>query len=91
MQDSVWFAVRGVEILGGLSLCLQTVEFLFLRDALGEKGVWAYAVQRDDLAHSSHGLQALFAFLSREPVYALHLVLRLLAALYLMVLVRLPH
>ena len=48
MQDSVWFAVRGVEILGGLSLCLQTVEFLFLRDALGEKGVWAYAVQRDD-------------------------------------------
>lgn len=85
MQDSVWFAVRGVEILGGLSLCLQTVEFLFLRDALGEKGVWAYAVQRDDLAHSSHGLRALFAFLSREHVYALHLVLRLLAALYLMV------
>ena len=85
MQDSVWFAVRGVEILAGLSLCLQTVEFLFLRDALGEKGVWAYAVQRDDLAHSSHGLRTLFAFLSREPVYALHLVLRLLAALYLMV------
>ncbi len=85
MQDRLWLAVRGVEILTGLSLCLQTVEFLFLRHALGEKGVWSYAVQRDDLAHSSHGMRTLFAFLSREDVYGLHLVLRLLAALYLMV------
>ena len=85
MLNSVWLAVRGVEILGGFSLCLQTVEFLFLRHALGENGVWAFAVQRDDLAHSSHGLRSLFAFLSREHVYALHLVLRLLAALYLIV------
>lgn len=85
MQDSVWLAVRGVEILAGLSLCLQTVEFLVLRDALGAKGVWAYSVQRDDLAHTSKRVQWLFAFLSRENVYAVHLVLRLLAALVLMV------
>ncbi len=85
MVMSLGMAARSVEILCGLSLIIQTIEFLNLREALGPQGVWTYAIGRDDLAHASQPVQNLFAFLAREDVWLLHLVLRLLAALVLII------
>ena len=73
-------ALRIMQALAGLSLAVQTLEFLRLRTALSESGVWAWSVQRGDLAHASGATRALFAFLSDERVHALHLALRLAAA-----------
>ena len=85
MVMSLGMAARSVEILCGLSLIIQTIEFLNLREALGPQGVWTYAIGRDDLAHASKPVQNLFTFLAREDVWLLHLVLRLLAALVLII------
>lgn len=80
MQITLSLAARSVEILCAISLIIQTVEFLSMRAPLGSRGVWTYDVGRDDLAHASRPVQALFAFLSREDVWLGHLILRLCAA-----------
>ncbi len=85
MAMSLALASRSVEILCGISLIIQTLEFLNLREALGPRGVWTYAIGRDDLAHASKPVQSLFAVLAREDVWLAHLVLRLLAALVLVI------
>ncbi|MCX7317731.1 MAG: hypothetical protein NTZ22_13130 [Hyphomicrobiales bacterium] len=85
MVMSLGMAARSVEILCGLSLIIQTLEFLNLPEALGPQGIWTYAIGRDDLAHASKPVQNLFAFLAREDVWLLHLVLRLMAALVLII------
>jgi hypothetical protein len=85
MDEVLVWSVRGVEILCGLSLCLQTLEFLCLQPAMSENGVWGFDVQGDDLAHASPWLRRIFTFLARPNVYRWHLVSRLLAGLLLMI------
>jgi hypothetical protein len=85
MDDALAWSVRGVELLCGLSLTIQTVEFLCLQPAMSERGVWGIDVQGDDLSHASPWLRQIFTVLARPNVYRWHLVLRLVAALILMV------
>ena len=76
-------ALALMRALCALSLVVQTLEFLRLRAPLGPEGVWSFAVQQGDLAHARAPVRALFMVLSRPPVHAAHLVLRLVAALLL--------
>lgn len=85
MQTPLSLAARSVEILCGVSLIIQTIEFLNLREPLSARGIWTYAVGRDDLSHATRLTQSLFAFLSREDVWFGHLILRLAAALVLVI------
>jgi len=78
-------AARSVEALCGVSLIIQTIEFLALREPLSARGVWTYAIGQDDLAHASRVTQRLFAFLSRDEIWLGHLVMRLLASLALLI------
>ena len=80
MEASLFLAIRCVEVLCGISLIIQTFEFLALREPLSARGVWTYAIGRDDLAHASASTQRLFAFLSRDHVWLAHLYLRILAS-----------
>lgn len=73
-------ALRIMQALAGLSLAVQTLEFLRLRTALSERGVWAWSVQQGDLAHASRATRTVFGFLSDERVHAAHLFLRLAGA-----------
>ena len=84
MQASLFIAGRSVEVLCGISLIIQTIEFLRLREPLSTHGVWTYAIGRDDLAHASKFTQRLFAFLSRDKLWLAHLILRLLASVVLL-------
>ena len=83
METPLHLAARGVEILCGFSLIIQTLEFLRLSEPLSARGVWTYAVGRDDLAHASGLTRRFFDFLSQDKVWRAHLVLRLLACLAL--------
>ena len=85
MESSRLLAGRLVEALCGVSLIIQTIEFLMLREPLSARGVWTYAIGRDDLAQASGFARRLFAILSRDGVWLAHLVLRLLACLVLVV------
>ena len=85
MQNTLSLAARSVEILCGISLIIQTVEFLNLRAPLSAQGVWTYEIGRDDLAHASWPMQGLFGFLAREDVWLGHLMLRLCAACALVI------
>ena len=85
MQEPMQIAARGVEILCGVSLIIQTVEFLNLRGPLSARGVWSYEIGQDDLAHASGVVRRFFAFVSREDLWFAHLALRLLASLALVV------
>jgi len=85
VQLSLAFAARGVEILCGLGLIIQTIEFLNLRGPLSARGVWSYEIGQDDLAHASRLVRAFFCFVSREDVLFAHLALRLVASLALVV------
>ena len=85
MSASLPLAARGVEILCGVSLIIQTLEFLNLRSPLSARGVWSYDIGQGDLAHASRLVRGLFAFLSRDDMWFGHLALRLLASLALVV------
>ena len=85
MLTPVFLAGRSVEVLCGVSLIIQTIEFLALREPLSARGVWTYAIGRDDLAHASRLTQRFFAFLSRDHLWLAHLCLRLLAAAALVI------
>ena len=84
MEDFL-LAGRSVAALCGISLIIQTLEFLRLREPMSESGVWSYAIGRDDLAHASGAMRAFFGFLSREDVWRAHLLLRLLACFVLII------
>ena len=83
MDPILTLAARSTELLCAFSLCLQTVEFFWLREPLSERGIWAFSVQKGDLAHASSWVQQLFAILSKDSVHILHLCLRLIAVLCL--------
>lgn len=79
MQE-LMIAARAFECLLGLSLLLQTLEYLRMSAATADKGVWSWPVQRQDVAHAPARLQSLFDGLYAERVHRLHLVLRGAAA-----------
>lgn len=85
MPPSLFLAARSVEILCGVSLILQTIEFLALREPLSARGVWTHAIGRGDLAHASGITQRLFALLYQDHLWLAHLCLRLLAACALVI------
>jgi hypothetical protein len=83
MSDGLTLSIRGCEILCGISLLIQTLEFLRLTSVTAPKGVWAYEIQGGDLSHASPYIQAFFGFMARELIYRWHLILRLFATLAL--------
>lgn len=85
MSDPLFLASRSVEVLCGISLIIQTLEFLRLREPLSLRGVWTFEIGRDDLAHASGIVQGLFRFLAKDNVWLAHLLLRLAASLALIV------
>ncbi|NDC10589.1 MAG: hypothetical protein EBZ75_14865, partial [Oxalobacteraceae bacterium] len=70
-------AVRLFECLGAISLLIQTIEFLRLSAETSPVGVWAWWVQRGDLAHATPTTQKLFDILFTEGALRAHLALRL--------------
>ncbi len=79
-MNELYLAVRSLEALLGISLLIQTLEFLRLQPAQAAPGLWAWSVQRGDVAHASALLRALFDWLYSERVHRLHLLVRLAAA-----------
>ena len=79
MPEPLFLASRSLEALCGISLIIQTLEFLRLREPLSASGVWSFAIGRDDLAHASGLTRRFFALLSQDDVWLAHLLLRLLA------------
>ena len=85
MTDPLLLAIRATEILWGISLIVQTVEFLRLIQPMSANGVWSFDIQQDDLSHAAKPIKALFAFMAREKIYRAHLIVRLIAACLLIV------
>jgi len=85
MSPSLLLAARSVEVLCGISLLIQTLEFLFLRAPVSARGIWAPQLVLGDLAHAAGFTQRLFAALYTERLWLAHLILRLIAALALIV------
>jgi len=83
MSDGLTLSIRGCEIICGISLVIQTLEFIRLTSVTGPKGVWAFAIQGGDLSHASPYMQAFFHFMAREKIYQTHLILRLFSAVAL--------
>lgn len=78
--DLLQLAARGLEVLTAVALIQQTAEYLALLRPVGPAGVWAFAVQRRDFAGWPAGIVALLGWLAREHVHHRHLILRLVAA-----------
>jgi hypothetical protein len=76
-------ALRLTEMLFGLSLAIQTLEYLRMRSATSADGLWAWPVQRDDIPQPV--LRRVLDGLFEPRVHQVHLLLRLLCALALMV------
>lgn len=74
-------ALRLTECLFAWSLAIQTVEYLRMRAATGEQGVWAWSLQRRDIPIA--WVRRILDRLFMPQVHQAHLVLRLLAALVL--------
>lgn len=77
---SLYQSIRALECLCAISLLIQTLEFLRLQSATRADGIWAWAIQRNELAHSNIWLQKLAAFLYRDRTHRLHLIIRAVAA-----------
>ena len=77
---SLYTAVRALECLCAISLLIQTLEFLKLRTATSDAGVWSWQVQRADVAHATLWLRKVFDGLYRDRIHHLHLLLRAGAA-----------
>lgn len=82
---SLYTAVRTFECLCGISVLIQTLEFLRLRTATRNDGIWAWSVQRADVAHAPDWLRKVFDGLYRDPIHRAHLLLRAGAAASLLV------
>ena len=76
-------ALRLTECLFAWSLAIQTLEYLRMRAATSEQGLWAWSIQRQDIpvAWMRRVLDGLFS----PAVHQTHLALRLLAAVVLLV------
>lgn len=78
-MNSLYLAARALEGLLGLSLIIQTLEFLRLQAVQAPGGLWAWAVQRGDVAHASAPLRRLFDAVYRPDLHRIHLLIRLAA------------
>jgi hypothetical protein len=76
-------ALRLTECLFALSLLIQTVEFLRLRAATDEHGLWSWSLQRRDIPSAMW--RRMLDVLFTPWVHQLHLWMRLVAALALIV------
>ena len=74
-------ALRLTECVFAWSLAIQTLEYLRMRAATGERGLWAWSIQRRDVPIA--WMRSLLDVLFRPQVHQSHLALRLLAALVL--------
>jgi hypothetical protein len=74
-------ALRLTECLFAWSLAIQTIEFLRMRTATGDQGLWAWPLQRRDIPLTR--VRRLLDGLFMPQVHQLHLALRLLAAIAL--------
>lgn len=79
-MNELFLAVRAFECMCGLSLLLQTLEYLRLQAAQRHDGLWRWQVQRGDVAHAPAGLRRLFDWLYGERVHRIHLLVRAGAA-----------
>lgn len=77
---SLYSSIRALECLCAISILIQTLEFLRLQSATRADGIWAWSIQHQELAHSSHWLQKLAAFLYRDRNHHVHLIIRAVAA-----------
>jgi hypothetical protein len=73
-------AIRWLEAAIGVSLLIQTFEFLRIPQATAVTGVWSWPVQRADLAHAQRWLRSVFDVLFDARVHHAHLLLRVVAA-----------
>ena len=76
-------AIRATECLFAWSLTIQTLEYLRMRSATANDNFWSWQIQRADIPNNA--VRALLDVLFRPQVHRSHLVLRLLAAVVLMV------
>jgi len=70
-------AIRALECLFAISACIQTVEYLKMRPAMGQHGLWSWAIQRQDIPNAF--AQKLFDALFSENIFTGLLWARLLA------------
>ena len=77
---SLYSAIRALECLCAMSLLIQTMEFFRLQSATRGDGIWAWSIQRKELAHSHVWLQNLAAFLYSDRSHHAHLIIRAVAA-----------
>ena len=69
-------ALRLTECVFAWSLGIQTIEYLRMRAATSEQGLWAWSLQRLDIPMP--GLRPVLDVLFAPAVHQLHLALRLL-------------
>ena len=79
----MYLCFRGVEILLGWSLALQTVEFLRLQKDTSESGLWAWSIQRFDIPQT--WIRYLLDGIYSTHFYRFHLWVRLFAAGWLLI------
>lgn len=79
-MNSLYLAARGLECLTGLSLIIQTLEFLRLQSVQAPGGLWAWSVQRGDVAHASAPVRRILDWLYSPLAHRTHLLVRLAAA-----------
>ena len=73
--------VRWLELLGGLSILLQCLEYWRIADSTDPQGVWAWQVQRADIPASPAWVRRVLNVLYRPGFYRAQLLLRAAAAL----------
>ncbi len=79
-MNALYLTVRALECLLGLSLLIQTLEFLRLQTVQAPGALWAWSVQRGDVAHAGRPVRRLLDFLYRPDIHRIHLLVRLAAA-----------
>lgn len=78
-------AVAAFERLGGVSVAIQTLEFLQLLPATSSQGVWSWSPQRADLVHATHPTRKIFDLLYSDLGLRVQLWVRLGAAASLLI------
>ena len=76
-------AIRATEWLFASSLAIQTLEYLRMGPATANDNFWSWQIQRADIPNKA--IRALLDVLFKPQVHRWHLVLRLLAAVVLVV------
>lgn len=82
MTDLLHLCARLTEWFLALGLMIQTIEYLNLRSAWGDGGVWAFSLQGRDFK-SAPLIHSFFSVIAQETVFFWLLLARLLAVLIL--------